>query len=105
MKYPKQIQIGGHTYSVEIVDQHCLDTFANIGGHHYQGLRIELSSRAIDGKPLPLTVINTLFWHELVHAIARGFSISLEEEDVERMSQGITQVLSQLGIYLVEVDY
>jgi hypothetical protein len=106
MNHPKSVQIGGNNISVSLIDgvstnvetQHYADYFSQKG-------EIRISTLCPDGKPRCLDFLNVCLWHEYVEGIKDVFQITnLEEEDVEKLAQGIVQILSQSGIKLIRED-
>jgi hypothetical protein len=106
MKYPKTIQIGAHSYKVEInphsafVDNMC----RYMGRHDYNNLQIGVAIRDQLGGLQCESVTNACFWHEVTHAVSQNFSLELEDKVVECIGQGITQALSSMGIKVVEYE-
>ncbi len=105
MKYPKTIQIGAHEYSIAIINRPAVDCFKeHIGKQDYESLELEIGIMdRFTGGTFQQSVINALLWHEIVHAINHLFAVGLDEDKVDLMSQGITQVLKSMGIQIVEV--
>jgi len=94
--------MGGHVYDVELVDRFALDPQAEAAGiQQYDSLRIKVCSLTQHHEDKKLSVIEATLWHELVHAISYQYSLSLGEDTVDGLSQGIQQVLSQLNIHLI----
>ena len=106
MKYPKIVQVGAHSYQVEInhkssfVDNMC----RYAGRHDYNNLQIGVAIRDQLGELQRESVTNACFWHEVAHAISQNFSLELDDKVVESIGQGITQVLSSIGIKAIEYE-
>lgn len=102
-EYPKIIQIGGHTYSVELKPVYGLDKMAvNCGLHCAEYSTIEVATIGEIGIPRSNSRLNQLLWHEIIHAISYVFNSNLSEEQTDQVAQGLLQVLEQLGIRLVK---
>lgn len=93
MKIPKSIKVGGHTYKVILRDYLWMEE-GNIGqARHNTNQIIE-----IDPKLHP-EQIGCTFWHEVLHTINRIYNNNqLGEDDVNAISEGLFQVLSDMGI-------
>jgi len=89
MKIPNKIKVGGIDYEIEMVDYKEND-FAEIkiwGKTERDKCKIVLYNGVN-----PQRLWETLF-HEIIHIIDRHFDINLNESKVERLSNGIYQVL------------
>ena len=93
MKIPESIKVGGHTYEVIFRDDLWLkEGFVGQSRHNTEQL-IE-----IDPKLHP-EQIDCTFWHEVMHAINRIYNNNqLGETDVNALSEGLFQVLTDMGI-------
>lgn len=93
MKIPKSIKVGGHTYEIVFNDNLWMNE-GNIGqSHHNTRQRIEIEPK------LHPDQIGCTFLHEVTHAINRVYNNNqLGESDVNAISEGIFQVLSDIGI-------
>ena len=106
-KYPRKIQVGGHNYQVVIKDIHTIipcdrEDCAISGLHTQDKLQLILATLCNDGKPRKLSVINAVLWHEITHAIDSIWCGStLTEEEIDSISQGIFQVVHQLGFDVI----
>jgi len=99
MEIPKSIQVGGHTYKVMFVDGLWMRE-GNIGQAHHN------TEQAIEIEPnLHPEQISCSFWHEVTHAINRIYNNNqLGEADVNAISEGIFQVLNDMGITFTKSD-
>ena len=92
MKIPEFIKVGGHTYEI-IIDE---DLWFNEGHHgttNYSTQKIRLSTQG------HVEVRGTTFLHEILHVIDRVLNLnSLDERTVDILSEGLFQVLSEMGI-------
>lgn len=95
MKIPKAIKVGGHTYEVVFCDNLWMSE-GNIGqARHNLKQRIEIEPK------LHPEQIGCSFWHEVIHAINRIYNNNqMGEADVSAISEGLFQVLSDMGIVL-----
>lgn len=87
IKIPKQIQIGGHTY--QVFYKPYLSKDDGIRGsiiHRKQVIYIEPEN--------PISQQNATILHEILHFIDTIFDLNLTDEDTDRISEGLFQVLS-----------
>ena len=92
MKIPKSIKVGGHTYQIEYVNDLVRDD-NQLGVMCWQLGKLRLEARQSGN------FIASTFLHEILHAIDRHYnSRRLSEEDTDRLSEGLFQVLSDMGI-------
>ncbi len=97
------IQIGGHTYTVELVDRSIINLSANHCGDSYLGsTSINVCTKLHDGTFRALSDMEETLIHEIVHQINDMWVIGLDEDNVERMSQGFLQVFKQYGLKLID---
>ena len=96
VKVPKQIQIGGHTYKV-LYKPYLSKDDGNRGGinHRKQVIYIEPEN--------PASQKNATMLHEILHFIETVFDLNLTDEDTDRISEGLFQVLSDS--FGVEFDW
>ncbi len=92
IKVPKQIQIGGHTYTIGL-SRDLKDSNSNAAVNH------RLLAILIDSDRPESQKIEGLF-HEVIHIINRIYGGDLEEAQIDCLGQGIFQVFAQLGIEL-----
>lgn len=89
---PNEIQIGCHQFGVFQKDKTIPEDDGNIN-YLLQDLKIRDN--------LPLSRKNVTFLHEGIHLINIIFSCDLREETVEKLSEGLGQLLfSNMGIEL-----
>ena len=101
-KYPERITVGGLTYTVKLHNKYSLDKMGDTAGLHcVEHTSIDLATMAENGEQRSLDRLNHNLWHELVHSINQAWILGLGEDDVDRMAQGITQILNQQGIQLI----
>ena len=91
-KVPKQIQVGGHTYTIGL-SKDLKDSNSNAAVNH------RLLAILIDDDRPESQKIEGLF-HEVIHIISHVYGVDLEEAQVDCLGQGIFQVFAQLGIEL-----
>jgi len=92
VKIPETVKIGGHVYKV--IRNYKFKERTDRRGQIDYGLKeIRLQEEDISGKYVRSEVEQT-FIHELLHAVENIYnSQNLNEEIIERLSQGLYQVL------------
>lgn len=106
--YPKEIQVGGHKFKVELVDGLYVNSTANhTADCLIAGGSISIATRLADGGYKTIEEINSSLLHEIIETINIIYVADLgdgesKESRVEALSQGLLQVLSQLGVYLIK---
>lgn len=96
MNIPNEIQIGGHvvTTTLDYLFRERADVFGQFSCA--QGV-IRITGVDGSGVPIARSLVEQVWWHEVVHAIDRVFNGSkLDDDTTERLSQGIYQVVQQL---------
>ena len=92
MKIPKTVKVGGHTYEIKYASDLVRDD-NQLGVMCWQRGEMLLESRQSESS------LATTFLHEMLHAIDRHYnSRRLSEEDTDRLSEGLFQALSDMGI-------
>ena len=94
VKVPKEIKIATHVYRVRY-DPHMRHDEACYGqvNHREQTIDIETS--------IPLSVRNQTLIHEIVHIVDKVYVCRMDEDDLERLSNGMAELLfNNLGIEL-----
>ena len=92
VKVPKEIQIGCHVYGVFLKDKTIPEDDASIN-YLLQDIRIRNDT--------PPSRRNVVLLHESLHLMNFVFSCRLEEETIEKLSEGLGQLLfSNMGIEL-----
>ena len=86
VKVPKEIKIATHPYKVAY-DSHLRHDEACYGqvNHRNQKINIELS--------VPLSVKNQTLIHEIVHIVDKVYVCRMDEDDLERISNGMAELL------------
>lgn len=87
VKIPKTIQVVGHTYKV-LYKSH-LSKDRGIRGrinHRLQEIQIEPEN--------PVSQKNQTMLHEILHFIETTFAMDLSDDDIDRLAEGLYQVLS-----------
>lgn len=93
IEVPSRIQIGGHYYKVIMDDR--ISDFGQRGDINY--LRQKITVRVNS----PISQRSESLVHEVIHFINQVYcNGSLEERDIDPLSEGLWQFLSQLGIEL-----
>ena len=94
VKVPSKIQVGSHTYTVKLSRQHLEDEDTR-GIINYRTQEIVINAITPDSRK------TTAFIHEIIHLSAKIFGIILEEEEINRLCEGLGQgIFSSLGIEL-----
>lgn len=98
MRLPEELKIGGHRLKVifphSFTERQDVFGFCNLS----QG-KILITNIDANGNHLSEVHIETVFWHEVFHAINTIYCCEMlgkssnEEEMVEALAQGLTQVL------------
>ena len=95
IKVPSSIKVGGYDYIIEVSPEHDkeLEDFDNWGEHSARLKRIRIRSRCSEQQ------FSETFLHEILHAVDEVYNHhGLNNEIVSALSQGLFQVLEQLGI-------
>lgn len=93
MRIPKTLKVGGIKYKVEkhrVLDK---DTgkFSAIAKHRQAVIKLGLT---FEGEAYDIQKIEESFMHELIHCVDSVYNNqSLNEDTVDRLSQGLYQVL------------
>ena len=98
VKIPRKIKMLTHPYTIKFDEKVTLSA-GTIGltRHYYQDICLT--------RELPPSELNQLFLHEVLHTIERHFNIKLEDQDVDRLSEGLCIFLFEnLGIEFVWDD-
>lgn len=80
MKLPKKLKIGGHTFTVELLDKLENDAF---------GTTMQAKNLLQFRKGIPASQLESTFLHEILHVI----NYNLTEEQVEYIANGLYQVI------------
>ena len=105
LSFPATIQVGGVVYQViypyvfiersDLAGQSCHRTNVIRLGYQYEKTGEVFASE---------TIVQT-FWHEVLHCIDVVYNAdNLEDDTVERLSQGLYQVLKGLGLSLLKPE-
>ncbi len=92
IKIPREIKIGLYPYSVEAISQLKLNEGCwGVSNHVRRKIKIDSG--------LPLLERNQTLIHELIHVISESFRCSLDEDNAERLANGMGEFLfDNLGI-------
>jgi hypothetical protein len=102
-KHPKTFQIGSHTLNIKFMEASATDnTNDHVATCNTQRCVVTIATKTSNGEDRALSYIEQSLMHEIVHSINTIFESGLDEANVERIAQGLTQVLSSVGIHLVE---
>ena len=91
---PDSVQVGAHTYTIELVNEAMMRSWTdNEPGHvDHKNQIIRLNDK------LPHTGRITVLIHEILHIVSHAFSNGqLDEDVVDRISEGFGQALLSLG--------
>jgi len=102
--FPEEIMIGGHVYKLILKDAATVDEHGeNCGDSCQANLEIRVATKLIDGAKREVSSMETTFWHEVLHQIDRVYAAKdiLDEGTIERLAQGLYQVLLQLGWHII----
>ena len=92
MKIPDKIRVAGHTYKI-VWDDKYLTNEGYVGLSVHNKLLIYLCKK-YRGEKLSKSIIEETFLHEILHTIDANYNNhSLNEETVDRLSEGLYQVL------------
>lgn len=92
MKIPKTLKIGGHTFKV-IYPYRFKERFDRLGWADLDLNKLYIAGEDVNGK-LPISKVEMLFFHEMLHAIDEVYNANkLDEETTKRLGEGIYQVL------------
>jgi len=92
MKIPEKIKVAGHVYKVKWDDRY-LTNEGYVGLSIHNKLLIYLCKK-YRGNILAKSVIEETFLHEILHCIDTNYNNhELSEEQVDRLSEGLYQVL------------
>lgn len=96
MEIPKQIQVGGKTYSI-ITGYKFQERSDRIGHCDNVQQKIVISDVDGNGNMAHIERVEETFIHEIIHAIDCIYNAGkLDDDTVCRLSEGFTQVLKQL---------
>lgn len=99
VKIPKRLKMGGHNYSI-LQSKRTTDSLEDIsywGRHSHRFRHLELNNTASSEQ------LSETFIHETLHAIDNVYlNDSLEEKQIANLSEGLFQVLEQLGVRFVK---
>ncbi|KKN21395.1 hypothetical protein LCGC14_0925800 [marine sediment metagenome] len=87
IKIPKQIQIGAHVYNI-FYKPHLSKDSGNRGQINHRKQIIFIDSEN------PTSQQNATIFHEVIHFIDTVLALHLTEDDTDRISEGLLQVLS-----------
>ena len=93
VKIPKEIKLLTHTYKIKFDTKELAS--AGTGGltkHLYQEI-------ILDNVAYKPSEVDQIFLHEYIHVIERHLCVKLDDADVERISEGLADLLfNNLGI-------
>jgi len=87
VKIPKKIKTLTHTYKIRFDAKQLLSSGTmGLTRHLYQEI-------ILDNKSTPKSELDQIFLHEYIHVIERHFCVKLDDADVERLSEGLAELL------------
>ena len=95
------LQIGGHWYRLELKDAWQVTDAGGQGDSHCQKTHIRVATLTIDNEPRTVSDVEEVLIHEILHQIDVVWKCDIDEDNIERLSQGLLQVLKQFGVSLV----
>jgi len=94
MKILKKVKVGGHIYKVKF-PYHFKEVSQLFGQTDHSSLEIRITDIDFEGNPLPASKIWLNFLHEIFHCVDKVYNAhTIEEIIVERMAEGLFQVLT-----------
>ena len=92
VRIPKTIKLLTHTSSIKFDNKFVqAQGTCGITRHWYQDIILDPC--------LPESEIAQVFFHEVFHVIERHFCVKLDDADIERLSEGLMEILvNNLGI-------
>lgn len=95
IKVPKEIKLLSHTYQVRSNTKELISAGAmGLTRHLFQWINV-------DTRNVPPTERDQTLLHELFHVIERHFNLKIEDEDIDRFSEGFASILfDSFGIKL-----
>jgi hypothetical protein len=100
--YPKEFQIGGLAYSISLLDSTTTDGDGKWTGDACHNIcEIRIATRTNDGGHRNLGAVEEALWHEIIHTVNHVYSMSQDEDNIERMAQGLFQIFNQLGWHII----
>jgi hypothetical protein len=105
MNHPKSVQIGGNEISVSLIDScHTCNDSDHIADFYRDKNEIRVAKLCPDGTPRCSEFLNLTLWHEYMEAVNEIFVCNLEHDNIDRIAQGIVQILNQSGIKLIREE-
>ena len=93
MEIPKKLKVGGHIYNVD-TDYSFVERSDRYGHSDHAMKEIKITPVDSNGKKRHESGIEETFIHEILHCVDEVYNAhNLEEGTVERLSQGLYQVL------------
>ncbi len=94
VKIPPEIKVGIYNYQVKYTPN--LHRDAAVYG------RVCTNAGVLElDLDMPDHIKYTTFWHEVIHIVQDCYRLSLSDDDVDRLAQGLSQILlNNLGIEL-----
>lgn len=98
MKIPKHIKVGGKVYGV--LYPHTFTEVGNLSGQScHLTNTIRLSIQGAGGERRARENVEEVFVHEVLHCVDVVYNAGkLDEDTVDRLAQGLYQVLSDSGL-------
>ena len=98
MVIPTSVKVGAHHYDVD-QNYYFTERSDHSGQSNHAQLKIRISPVDVNGNPRPRSVVEGTFIHELLHCVDVVYNAgALEEATVERLAEGLYQVLNDGGM-------
>lgn len=102
-KFLPHVGIGGQVVDVELNDVAYCGDDTNVADFTSQLNLIRIATETVNGDPRSLDYLNQTLWHEYIEAIKEYYGCKFDHDDVDRIAQGVHQILKQYGLKLIEV--
>jgi len=105
MEYRKSIQVGGQEISVRLINGcRVANGCEHIACYDRESNTIDVSTIQADGTLRHLDFINEALLHEYIEAIKEVYKVSIDEDDIDRVAQGIMHILKQYNFRFIKGD-
>jgi hypothetical protein len=99
------VQVGGHTYKIELINAGMVDdSNENTGDSHHYKQVVRVATLCSNGENKGLSSCEETLLHELIHCASRVYNSDLTEDQVVSLSEGMYQILKQFGLKLITDD-
>ena len=91
VKVPREVKIGSFVYKVKLEEDLSM-TQGNVGEHRPHFMEIVIDERTKNKTPV--------FLHECIHAICYNYTMGIIDDDIDRLSHGMAELLQSIGVEL-----